>query len=574
MFSSYEFLSDDKRCTYAETLSAIRGSKIRVYAAKLISLIFYAVLFAILSVALSIAFSFRFNCNHPLFIRCIFKNAFINIIIPLIISIFFGAILSLSHHRIIAYLSIVVWATVSGTPGRYIIELLPESISGKVFNVYEFINIFPLSIKWIPNYSFGYTTQHYHAAHLIFIMLLLLSCLVISIIIKHKNKFCTAILVLLVATQALCLTIYFSPNSKVIMQNTYSTDKDAIFSDLNYYNNCTQLSKSAEFFITKYTAEFLISNYLTAEVEMDLSNDTLSSYEFTLYHGYKVLDVYDNLGNQLEYEQNGDYITVKPTTGKLNKVIFKYKGYSPRYYSNSQGVCLPGFFPYYPRAGLTTVFDTEMQSFIARPSKFKSEYSFKINGLKVPTFSNLQGTYNYFTGLCTDVSIVAGYYDVTEYNGIKVVYPYLDPVNRKVNLIQNSINQIAQNNPNILSNVSTMIIIPSLNQTSETEQYCMLNDHWTIKDIFMLSETIERIIVPENKKILYDMVKLYESDPQNIVELITVLPDDSPEYPTAVLFNKLTDSKETQNILRQCMIFLKDDTDTRSVYEFLESLSR
>jgi len=36
-----------------------------------------------------------------------------------------------------------------------------------------------------------------------------------------------------------------------------------------------------------------------------------------------------------------------------------YEGYSPVYFSNIQGVLLPGFFPYYPKEGYHPVYYAE-----------------------------------------------------------------------------------------------------------------------------------------------------------------------------------------------------------------------
>lgn len=63
------------------------------------------------------------------------------------------------------------------------------------------------------------------------------------------------------------------------------------------------------------------------------------------------------------FVQDGDYFTVYYTEEYFETLTIRYIGYIPRFYSNRQGIMLPGFFPYFPQAGQHRVFDEEIGSF-------------------------------------------------------------------------------------------------------------------------------------------------------------------------------------------------------------------
>ena len=120
---------------------------------------------------------------------------------------------------------------------------------------------------------------------------------------------------------------------------------------------------------------------------MKLEGPPLSQYPFTLYHGYQVAKVTDETGDALPFTREGDYLTVTPQ-GELSSLTVEYAGSSPMFYSGSQGVCLPGCFPYYPWAGYRKIFygepgdETRLLAFIPRTDLPESEFAVKVTGGK------------------------------------------------------------------------------------------------------------------------------------------------------------------------------------------------
>ena len=96
----------------------------------------------------------------------------------------------------------------------------------------------------------------------------------------------------------------------------------------------------------------------------------------------------------------GDYLTVTPQ-GELSSLTVEYAGSSPMFYSGSQGVCLPGCFPYYPWAGYRKIFYAEpddgigLSSFIPRTDLPQSDFTVTVTGGKnlQASLPEVDGTY-------------------------------------------------------------------------------------------------------------------------------------------------------------------------------------
>lgn len=158
----------------------------------------------------------------------------------------------------------------------------------------------------------------------------------------------------------LCAVLFFQPTSAVNLDNDIS-GQDALTADDVYYqlNDCMNTSqyKEANFRVTKYEAEFSMERQLEAQIAVYVDKTDLKKYYFTLYHGYQVEQVMNQDGDELEFQQEKDYITVENTTDKkIDFIKFTYSGSCKRFYSTSQGVFLPAYLAYYPMPGCRQVY--------------------------------------------------------------------------------------------------------------------------------------------------------------------------------------------------------------------------
>ena len=139
---------------------------------------------------------------------------------------------------------------------------------------------------------------------------------------------------------------------------------DAYDEEDRYYTTHTEQTGSLEhheseedFKITKYVADIHVNRILKADVEVYVDKPELETYMFSLRHEYRVTSVEDERGEQLNYRQEGDWITLQPEdAGKHSKFVFHYQGASKKFYSTSQAVRLPAYLAYLPFSGKRYLF--------------------------------------------------------------------------------------------------------------------------------------------------------------------------------------------------------------------------
>lgn len=135
---------------------------------------------------------------------------------------------------------------------------------------------------------------------------------------------------------------------------------NGIFADFIYYEEDgidILNEEETDYYISKYDLDVDIKNQLLVSGKLSLqSKIPRDEFVLTLYHGYKVKELKAE-GIEVIYEQNEDRITMKfPEKISNCNLTIQYEGDSGKYYSNSQAVLLPGYFPWYPMAGQKQVF--------------------------------------------------------------------------------------------------------------------------------------------------------------------------------------------------------------------------
>ena len=157
---------------------------------------------------------------------------------------------------------------------------------------------------------------------------------------------------------------------------------------------------------------------------VSLSKRKLESYEFTLYHGYIVSKITDVNGNDLRFTQESDYITVYNNSDTpLDKITMYYSGSGQRYFSNVQGISLPGYFPYYPQSGFKEIFDTDIGGFNKYTEKNDFDFNIVVNCPK-KVYCNLSDTDTTLLRESLMITLVSGFYDSYDWNGVGNVFQY------------------------------------------------------------------------------------------------------------------------------------------------------
>lgn len=180
----------------------------------------------------------------------------------------------------------------------------------------------------------------------------------------------------------------------------------------------------AKFSVEGYQMELKIDRELHADVTVTLSDaQEQEEYVFTLYRGYHLQTLTDHLGNQLSWEQEGDWIRFSPVVSGTTAFRFSYSGSGDMFYSNRQGIFLPGYFPFYPMPGEKVVNDG--LGFMTPIDRSQKQFEVivhtdapNLNCSLLPT-----GGDSCFAGESESVSLFAGLIEERQEDGIAVVTP-------------------------------------------------------------------------------------------------------------------------------------------------------
>lgn len=121
----------------------------------------------------------------------------------------------------------------------------------------------------------------------------------------------------------------------------------------------------------------------------------------------------------MNFDQNGDYVTVYAPMG-TKELNFSYSGSAGKYYSNYQGIALPGYLPYYPIPGFVKFY--ESGQIIVTTDLEPTYYEVYVDS-NMAVASNLPKTDdNTFSGNADAVSLYGGMIVSEEKEGIVCWY--------------------------------------------------------------------------------------------------------------------------------------------------------
>lgn len=343
-------------------------------------------------------------------------NIFVNIFLVNTFAVLFGQSVSFLRNKIISYILLLGFLIFSSQIGEGLAGTINIISDFKVdaYSVFNIMNIFPPNLNKTPTFAMGFSVLPYRILLLIF--WILLSFAVIFHFIKRKKFSGKALVSFLLA--ASCLALYALPESKIVLNKDLNGEA---FCDQNYYAEYFGENKIADFQITKYNLDMKIRKqlYCTAVLTPDTKHNI---YEFTLYHGYKVNNVTDQNGVELNYQRERDYLKISGAEN-AEQLVITYSGSGKSRYSNVQGIYLPGDFPYYPIAGKQPLYE-DITSLPVTPEN-TPEFKIAVSS-NLDVYSNLKSNEkNIFYGKTQAPCLYAGFLAVKEYGEMRVVYPYL-----------------------------------------------------------------------------------------------------------------------------------------------------
>lgn len=351
-----------------------------------------------------------------------------------------------------------------------------------------------------------------------------------------------------------------------------------------YYTNDVQKEEEASFKISAYNMKLTINRQLQNDVCINLDGkEPLSTYKFTLYRNYKIEKILGKNNEILEYKRSGDYLEIiNPTNAKMEQIRILYSGYSPVFYSNSQGVLLPGCFPYYPMEGYKKIYIKQESRFIPiiRDYNVKFDVSIKSN---LSIYSNLEKDNNKFSGEAQELTLMGGLLE--EKNVANNTFYGLVLEKMDTNLFL-SIDEVLNSYKKIISeNEELNIKNKKIFQSPVTFSYRVIgNGVVSFKDhVFVSTLNKEQLALFLIQSNLPQDIKKREINSTLFIHLLdknrlTNIPKDdlenNPSLEVTKLFlNKINELGEDY-VIKSTYKFLKDKNDKRDSITFIKNLSK
>ncbi|MDE5966508.1 MAG: hypothetical protein K2G89_06720 [Lachnospiraceae bacterium] len=181
-------------------------------------------------------------------------------------------------------------------------------------------------------------------------------------------------------------------------------------------------NQPADFSATGYDIWLRLDTMLDAEVTLHLSQSVTKPF-FTLNHNYTVSKICDWNGNSLDFIQEGDYISVQ-SDAALDTLTFYYKGIDPAFYTNLQGIFLPGYLCYYPQPGYLllgqkrNIYPDIYSRFLEHDADFTVDITY--HGGKIITNLDAAGSHTW-KGTANGCTIISGMVETHSIEGVQVV---------------------------------------------------------------------------------------------------------------------------------------------------------
>lgn len=420
LYMSYEYIYTYRNSDIEETVASNKKGKFSSYLSMFITLFIFVIFIYAVSLITGFITGLSANIHNSIFYWHVFLTSTLNFLLLLSIAVFAGSFLAIRFKRIAAYTILILLVFIMSSAPTMFLQLLSYNTNFNFFQFqYIFEKILPQNTNVITDYQYGVSCEIYRWNLSFFWILLLVGAIVFTLCNKKNRKNIVTVCICFILS-FVNLFGYFQGGSRVLYDDSL---KSISAYDSLYYQHTQQKNKSADFSISEYdmTLTALRNACLDVSMKIDKRNNT-NEYYFTLYRDFVIDSITDESGQKLDWDREGDYFSVK-CTSKTKIINLKYKGNSNIFFSNIQGISLPGCFPYYPVAGYhilnnTTVDTSEdgniiadgMPGYLPISNGFESVYNIKVNTL-LPVYSNLESISehkNEFTGKAQYPTLMSG----------------------------------------------------------------------------------------------------------------------------------------------------------------------
>lgn len=419
-FLSFEYLSYSRRIELEEILSAIKDSRVKIWTSKTLVMFSLILLYSLVILAYNLFAYYSYNIDFPPYLSHIIKNIVLNIVLVGLIGTGLGAVLSQYVKRITAYIIIILIALIISP----FFDEIALAMSFSFTNIYTYFDIFKIlapNLNWMTDNLYGLPIELCRWNLAFFWISIFASIATFKY--SRKNIVIRCIGILLGIISLVNLASYMAGIDDSIVRRDDRTN-GFLYGDQYYWREHENKIAKANFEVLKYEMIFDISRNLSGTVHITIDPSQEGEvHPFTLYRGYRITSITDEEGNLLSYSRDGNYFEINNDfKDEIRTITVKYVGNGNRFYSNSQGVALLGYFPYYPMAGHLKLWDEETNSFYVNTNFAEKEFNVTINSPS-EIISNLENiSDNIYSGTSTTVSLVGGFVKEENKSGFNYTY--------------------------------------------------------------------------------------------------------------------------------------------------------
>lgn len=568
MFFSYEFFIKLRAARLEECLKATGSGRIRLFLSQFIVIVILIIVIAVTTVAYNFAYPL-IDLQNSEYIMHMLKSIFIYMFIVPLVAALLGACISMAFKRLKAYLLLILFSLLSSPIAAGIAFTVTDATNYTVdiFPFFDIFNIYPSNLEWSPNYMFGLTLLPYIIELLLFWIFAFIAVIIFKMSKNHRYTI-KAICAVCAVVSLASLVLFLQPSSKFDMSMRPGSGRD---SDLYYFYNQNFKPKEevADFEVLGYDLDIDVNNQLNVSATLKVDKTELRTYKFTLYHRYKIKNVTDQDNASLNFNQDNDYVEVF-SNEPLTEIVITYSGFNSRFYSNSQGIFLPGYFPYYPIPGYKKVYSVDRQCFNKLSLSNEADFNMTIKSQK-PVYTNLDlNGDGIYSGKSNGLTIMSGFFKSVVSNGIEVVYPHFDTTEFTLAKIDQDIKTFLEIKKDDRT-IKKIFIIPDVNLRNDS--IAVYSDHMTTKQLLWLPEMYVYTKINDEKHSLYSLQDIYLNRKDTFEEILASEANYPPEFErTYTIYREKIGLLGEEAVIQKTNFYLYDGNDTRTVIEFLNQL--
>ena len=492
---SYEVFSDLRLSGLWECVRATTGLG-RVYAAQTAVLLLLAAAAAVWFALFPSASAFYGGMPLTAELFChILLAAFRDVFLTGVLGIALGLLASLWLRRITGYLVIALFILLTGPFGASLLQLPFYGTGEDVSFLYTLFLLGPQGLNWRMNYHYGCPLQPYRFAQIALWLgvFLLPVFLRLGQIVQRRRalyRVAAGVSAALIAVGAVGLLL---PASRYDMSDTANSSLRA---DATYYRqNAPEREETAAFTVESYALSLRVRERLHAEAVLTLSGQPAQGEDwvFTLYHGFAVDAVADGAGRALPFVRAGDKLTVSnfDPAASGGQLCVHYTGFHPKFTSNSQGICLPGYIAYYPLPGSRCLFDRTARQTVPALLDRPAAFTVRVDSPRRVYCSLDEQEDGSFSGVSDGVTLLAGFVAETEIGGVSVIYPYTDTDQCRPYTLECDVRDLlrARKAAGDTAPLKKLLLMPYINNGA-AERVVRYTDHISSIQLRTLAETL------------------------------------------------------------------------------------